>query len=60
MVEKTSSSFYTAAEVASILEVSLSSAYRHIKHLNNELRLQGFIVVPGKISRRYFHEKFHC
>jgi len=46
-----------AQDVADTLSVSISSAYRIIKQLNNELNEQGKITVPGKISKRYFEEK---
>ena len=46
-----------AEEVAEILGVSVSSAYRIIKRLNNSLNDQDKITVAGKISRRYFEEK---
>ena len=49
--------FLNAEEVASILGVSESSAYRIIKKLNNELKEQGFVIIPGKISKRYFEQK---
>ena len=57
MVEYQESKFLTAKDVASILQISQSSAYRIIKLLNEELEKQGKIIIPGKISRRYFEEK---
>lgn len=51
--------FLTATDVAEILQVSTTSAYRIIKRLNNELEEQGKIVVAGKISRRFFEEKVY-
>lgn len=49
--------FLHAEEVAVILCVSESTAYRIIRKLNEELAKQGKIVISGKISRRYFEEK---
>ncbi len=49
--------FYTAREIAEIMEISISQAYRIIKLLNNELKEQGKITISGKVSRRYFDEK---
>lgn len=49
--------FMTAEEVAAILGVSTTSAYRIIKQLNLQLESMGKIVVAGKVSRRYFEEK---
>lgn len=27
--------------------------------MNEELSARGFMVIPGKVSRRYFEEKFY-
>lgn len=51
--------FLTAAEVAEILHVSRSSAYRIIQRLNNELKAQGKITIAGKVSSRYFFENVY-
>lgn len=48
---------YTADEVATLLSVSKSTAYREIRKLNVELSAKGFITLPGRISRRFFDEK---
>ena len=48
--------FLTATDVAEILDVSRSTAYRIIKRLNTELNKAGKITVPGKISAKYFYE----
>jgi Mn-dependent DtxR family transcriptional regulator len=48
--------FLTAADVAEILNVSRSTAYRIIRRLNDELNKAGKITVAGKISARYFYE----
>ncbi len=53
------SRFYNAQDVANILQVSTSFAYRLIKRLNTELEEQGKITVRGKISKRYFDEKVY-
>ncbi len=51
--------FYSATEVATILGISSSSAYRIIRALNRELQSKGYIVIKGKISKKYFDEKFY-
>jgi transcriptional antiterminator len=56
-VIKQESRFLKAADVASILGVSETTAYRIIRSLNQELKQQGKIIVAGKISRKYFEEK---
>lgn len=49
--------FLNASDVANIMQISTTSAYRIIKRLNAELQDQGYIIIPGKISRRFFEEK---
>lgn len=51
--------FLTAADVAEILYISRSSAYRIIQRLNGELKAQGKITIAGKISARYFFENVY-
>lgn len=58
-VETQHSKFLQASDVAKALQVSETTAYRIIKKLNDELNEQGFITVPGKISKRYFEEKVY-
>ena len=48
--------FLTATDVAEILNVSKSTAYRIIRKLNDELDKAGKITVAGKVSARYFYE----
>lgn len=51
--------FLTATDVATILGVSKSTAYRIIKRLNDDLRKSGKITVSGKISAKYFYENIY-
>lgn len=50
---------YTANDVAELLSVSTSKAYQIIKQLNNELSAKGYIVINGKIPKRYFQERIY-
>lgn len=50
-------SYYTVEEVQKMLGVSKSKAYKIIKELNEELKRNGYIITPGKISRKYLEEK---
>jgi prophage antirepressor-like protein len=59
MAEKKESKFFTAKDVAELLDISESSAYRIIKKLNDELVDQGKITIAGKISKRFFEEKVY-
>ena len=47
----------TANEVANILKVSVSKAYKIIAQLNKELAAKGKLVVRGRVSKRYFEER---
>ena len=51
--------YYDAKQVAEMLGISKSGAYEIIKKLNGELDSKGYIVVPGKISRVYFSERWY-
>lgn len=52
--------FLDAKEVADILEVSRSTAYRIIKKLNDELSGNGYLTVAGKVSKKYFAERVYA
>lgn len=45
-------------EVAGILNVAESTAYKIIRGLNNELKAVGYKTFSGRISRKYFYERF--
>lgn len=47
----------TAQEVADILGVTLSMAYKIIKNCNNELAAKGKLTIAGRVNRRYLMEK---
>lgn len=49
--------YYTALEVAEILGVSRTKAYKIVKELNAELQEKGYIVIAGRIPKRYFEER---
>lgn len=51
--------FITAKEVAELLGISKSKAYAIIRGLNEELSAKGFITVAGRVSRKFFEEKFY-
>lgn len=51
--------FISAKEVADMLGISKSKAYRIVRELNEELETKGFITVAGKVSRKFFEEKFY-
>ena len=51
--------FITAKEVAELLGISKSKAYTIVRELNEELSAKGFITVAGRVSRKFFEEKFY-
>lgn len=51
--------FYTANEVAEMLGVSRGHAYKIVKKLNEELASKGFIVISGKVPKKYFAEHYY-
>lgn len=46
-------------EVAEVLGISESKASVIIKELNDQLKEKGYITIPGKVSRKYFEEKYY-
>ena len=46
--------YITASELADMLGVSVGHAYKLIRKLNQELEKDGFLVIAGKVPRRYF------
>ena len=55
----TNTLYYSAMDVASMIGVSRGQAYKIIKALNEELSKKGYLVVSGKISRRYFSDRYY-
>lgn len=52
-------SFLNAEEVAESLGASKSFAYKVIRDLNEELGKKGFITISGRVSTKYFEERFY-
>jgi len=51
--------FMKVDEVAAVLGVSKSYAYKLVQALNKELRSTGFLTINGRIDRKFFHEKIY-
>ena len=49
--------YLNAQDVADMLEVSISMAYKIIWELNMELEKEKYITIAGKISKKYFESK---
>ena len=53
----TDKKFMTAEEVADEMRISVSTAYKVIRKLNEELQALGYTTISGKVNRKYFLEK---
>ena len=51
--------FLNVNDVADYMGVSVPMAYKIIRRLNTELTAMGYLVVAGRVSRRYFEEKIY-
>lgn len=51
--------FYTARDVMKILQVKEEKVYKIIWKLNEELEQKGYIVIAGKVYKKYFDEKVY-
>lgn len=51
--------FIKADKVAEELGVSKPHAYKLVKAMNEELKKAGYITIAGRVSRKYYEEKFY-
>lgn len=51
--------YLTAEDIMRELDVSKPFAYKIIRELNIELKEKGYITISGKLSRKYFEERFY-
>lgn len=51
--------FYTAAEVASMLGISVGQSYKILRQWNEELQKKHYLVIAGKIPVKFFLEKVY-
>lgn len=49
----------TAAEIAEELNCSKGHAYKLIRQLNNELSQKGYLVIPGRVPKKYWAERIY-
>lgn len=52
-------SFISADEIKEMVGISKSKAYSLIQELNSELKEKGYLTVTGRVSRKYFEERFY-
>lgn len=51
--------FIRVEEVMELLQIGQTTAYKIIRDLNNELKKKGYIVVMGRVPRKYFEERIY-
>lgn len=51
--------YYDVNDITAMLDISTGMAYKLIRTLNKELSDMGYVVIAGKISSKYFQEKFY-
>ena len=49
--------YYTANDIAGIMDIKKSTAYKIIQRLNKELADKGYITVAGRVPKKYFEER---
>ena len=54
----TDNTFMRVEEVAQVLGVSVSYAYKIIQKLNAEMKEMDYLTISGRINRNYFMERF--
>ena len=51
--------FISAEEMAKELGISKSFAYKLMREMNEELQKKGYLTIAGRVSGKYFDEKFY-
>lgn len=51
--------YYTAGEVQEMLGISRAKAYKIVKELNEELAAKGYIIISGRVPKKYLAEKYY-
>lgn len=54
----TEPSFLYVSDIMKLFGCSKAKAYKVIADLNHELESKGFLYVRGRVSRRYFEERY--
>lgn len=49
--------YLTAAELSDLMGISIGHAYKLIRDMNAELAKEGYIVVAGKVPKRYVEKR---
>ena len=51
--------FLNVNDVADYLDISVPTAYKIIRRLNDELSKMGYLTVSGRVRRTYFEQKVY-
>lgn len=51
--------FLTSNEVADLLNISQQQAYKIIRDMNKQLAEHGFLILRGRINKKYFMEQIY-
>lgn len=51
--------YITASELAELLDVSIGHAYKMVRQLNKELEKEGYLIIAGKVPKRYFEKRWY-
>ncbi len=57
--ENMEQTYYTVDDVMKILGIKPSKAYGVIRACNKELDMKGYMTIKGKVSKKYFEERFY-
>lgn len=49
--------YLTASELSDLMGISIGHAYKLIRDMNAELAKEGYIVVAGKVPKRYVEKR---
>lgn len=55
----TNNTFMRVDEIAEVLGISKSYAYKIVKKLNDELKEKGFLTISGRVNKKYFMERVY-
>lgn len=50
--------YINAQDLANLLGISVSRAYRVIRQLNDELKEKGYLVIAGRVPAKYFEKRW--
>lgn len=59
MATVTKQRFYVAKDIMEMLSVKKWKAYEIMKDLNKELEKKGYFTQAGRVSAKYFEERFY-